>query len=93
MYQFSGSVQVGDAGTSEVQVVPLRHKKNFLYGGGGQTLEQVAHKSSGVSALGDSQTLTRYDPEQPAVYDLALGRRVGLDDLQKGLPISTALRF
>lgn len=48
MYQFSGIVQVGDAGTSDVQVVPPWHKKKNVYGGVGQTLEQVAHKSSGV---------------------------------------------
>lgn len=73
MYQFSRIVQVGDAGTSEVQVVPLRHKKKNVYGGVGQTLEQIAQKSSGVSTLGDIQTLPRYNPEQHTVHDPALG--------------------
>lgn len=53
-----------------------------------QTLEQVSQRVSGVSVLGDAQNC---GPEQPAVVGPALSSRVGLDNLQRPLPMSAVL--
>lgn len=45
----------------------------------------------GVSHHRDFQNLTGHGPEQPAVGDPCLGRRAGLDDLQR--PLSQADTF
>lgn len=41
--------------------------------------------------VGDRQNLTRHGPEQPAVVDPSLNRRIGLDDLQRSIPTELIL--
>lgn len=50
----------------------MGEKTNTFILWGGQTLEQVAQRSWGVSATGDSQNLTRQDLEHPAPVNPAL---------------------
>lgn len=56
----------------------LNIRKQLFYCGGCHTLKQVAQGDPGVSILGDTQKPTGHGPEEPALVDHPLDRRVGL---------------
>lgn len=64
--------------------IPFTHRKMVLIAR--MTKLQIRlPRGYGVSSYRDFQDLTGHGPEQPAVGDPCLGRRVGLDDLQRSL--------
>lgn len=65
-------------------------KIKLLYSEEGQTLEQVAQSSCGVS-LEILKDLAGHGPGQPAVGDLS--SRAGLNYLQRCLPASAVLSY
>jgi len=58
---------------------------------GGQILKQVAQMDCGVSITADIPHPTGYGPGKLALVDAALGRRFGLDYLQRCFPTSINL--
>jgi len=76
---------------SNANTVLSEAKKKRFYHMGGQTLEQVAQKVCGVSILRDMQTPVGHGSGQPAVVEVVLSRRIGLDSLQTSLSTSTVL--
>ncbi|KAK4830129.1 hypothetical protein QYF61_008556 [Mycteria americana] len=74
----------------------LKHKgfrkKKLYYCEGGQTLELAAQRGCGLSILGNMQDLAGRGFEQPALTDHALGKQVGLDELQK-CPLTSTTVF
>lgn len=77
---------------AETQEILSEQKKTLFYCGGGWTLEQVAERGFG-GIFGDIWSPTGRGPGQPAVADLALRRRVGLESPWRSLPTSTVLWF
>lgn len=90
MYQFSGIVQVGDAGTSDVQVVPstLTQEKKCIWWSWSNTGTGCPQKFWSPLEIPKPWP----DTTLSSTHCMTL-LWVGLDDLQKGLPISAALRF
>lgn len=58
---------------TEIQEIPVKHKKKLFYHKSGQTLEQDA-QGCGVSSLEDVQNCIRNHPLQPASGDPALSK-------------------
>jgi len=63
-------------GTSKHRKFDLNRIKINFYYEGDETLEKVDHRHCGVSILGDIQNPTGHGPEQHAVPDSALSRRL-----------------
>lgn len=43
----------------KIQEIPLKHSEHCFYSKGGQTLEQVAQKGSGISILEELKALSK----------------------------------
>jgi len=70
-------------------------RKKFFYHEGGETLEQIAQRSSGGPIPGNTQGHVGWGSEQPGLVEdvPAHSRGVGLQDLQRFLPTQSILRF
>lgn len=70
---------------TEIQEIPFKHRTLLLWAWG--------NAGAGCLIFGHAQNLTGRNPEQRAVVPPALGRGVGLGDLQRSLPTSSMLWF
>ncbi|KAK4827437.1 hypothetical protein QYF61_017994 [Mycteria americana] len=77
---------------TETQDISFQQKKQLSHFEGDRTVEQVVLRSCGISILGDIQNPTGHGPEQLALMEHSLSRRVELDYLQRFLPTSTVVK-
>lgn len=78
--------------TTTQKVLP-KHKDRPLYFESAKALDHVEQRGCGFSFPRDLLNLPGHIPMQPALGEPALVGGVGLDDLQRCLPILTILSF